>query len=98
MNYVESFDLFGVQAAQIPSITRSGAPTIETEAAVGCLYMDTDTGNLYKCVLVTDNAYTWDQVVGITSVEKNLILTLFRNITYKEDMSEILSQLETLWN
>ena len=59
MNYVKSFDLFGVPATQIPATPGSGAPTTATEGAVGCLYMDTDTGNLYKCTAATDGAYTW---------------------------------------
>lgn len=59
MNYVKSFDLFGVPAMQIPATPGSGTPTTATEGAVGCLYMDTDTGNLYKCIAVADGAYTW---------------------------------------
>lgn len=59
MNYVNSFDLFGVPAKQIPATPGSGVPTTATEGAVGCLYMDTDTGNLYKCTSVADGVYTW---------------------------------------
>lgn len=62
MNYVKSFDLFGVPAKQIPATPGSGAPTTATEGAVGCLYMDTDTGNLYKCTGVADGVYTWKTV------------------------------------
>lgn len=65
MNYVKSFDLFGVPAAQIPAIPGSGAPTTTTEGAVGCLYMDTDTGNLYKCTAVADGVYTWVEAGGV---------------------------------
>lgn len=50
MNYVESFNLLGVEAKEIPCIKGEGAPTSATEGAVGCLYMDTLTGNTYKCV------------------------------------------------
>ena len=64
MNYVQSFDLFGVPAAQIPSITKSGAPTTTTEAAVGCLYMNTDNGDLYKCTAVSNGVYTWEKLDG----------------------------------
>lgn len=59
MDYVKSFDLFGVPAMQIPSLTGSGMPTTETEGAIGSLYMDTNTGDLYKCIAVTDGSYTW---------------------------------------
>lgn len=59
MDYVESFNLFGTDVSQIPCIRKSGAPTNETKAAVGCLYMNTDNGALYKCVAATDGVYTW---------------------------------------
>lgn len=59
MNYVNSFDLFGVPAKQIPATPGSGAPTETTEGVVGCLYMDTDTGNLYKCIAAGSGVYTW---------------------------------------
>lgn len=63
MNYVKSFNLFGVDAVQIPCITGSGAPTTTTEAAVGCLYMDEDTGDMYKCISAVDSVYTWEKLV-----------------------------------
>ena len=62
MDYVKSFDLFGTPITQIPCIPQSGAPTTETKAAVGCLYMNTDNGALYKCVAAADGVYTWEQV------------------------------------
>ena len=62
MNYVQSFNLFGVDAKQIPCIPGSGAPTTATEAAIGCFYMDTssETKDVYKCVNITDGVYTWE--------------------------------------
>lgn len=59
MNYVESLNLFGVEAKEIPCIKGSGAPTTATEGAVGCLYMDTNTGNIYKCTAAANGVYTW---------------------------------------
>lgn len=61
MNYVESFNLFGMEAAQIPCIRGNGAPATTTEGAVGCLYMDTasESKDLYKCTAVADGTYTW---------------------------------------
>lgn len=59
MNYVESLNLFGVPAKEIPCILGDSAPTAKTEGAVGCLYMDTNTGNLYKCTASEDGVYTW---------------------------------------
>lgn len=83
MNYVQSFDLFGVPAKQIPATPGSGAPTATTEGAVGCLYMDTDTGALYKCTAVADGVYTWveagngsggnvDQTTAVTTADINI--------------------------
>lgn len=60
MNYVESFKLFGTDVKQIPCIPGSGAPTESTEGAVGCLYMDTKTGNLYKCRAASQGVFKWE--------------------------------------
>lgn len=59
MNYVENFNFYGVDAKEIPCIKGEGAPTETTEGAVGCLYMDTLTGDMYKCTNVSDGIYTW---------------------------------------
>ena len=59
MNYVEYLDLFGVQAKQIPCDTGEGPPTSSTKGAVGCLYMDTLTGAMYKCVAASNEGYEW---------------------------------------
>lgn len=60
MNFVDHLNIFGVEAKEIPSITGSGAPTTATEGAVGCLYMDSDTGELYKCTAAAAENYTWE--------------------------------------
>lgn len=65
MNYVESFDLFGIDAKQIPCIKGSGAPTTSTEGAVGCFYMNTDNGDVYKCTAAADGVYTWENAVEL---------------------------------
>lgn len=62
MEYVESFNLFGTKVSQIPCIKGDGAPTTTTVGAVGCLYMNTDNGNLYKCTAVADGVYTWVKI------------------------------------
>lgn len=59
MNYVDSYDIFGVEIKQIPCITGTGAPSTSTVGAVGMLYMDTDTGDMYKCVATASGVYTW---------------------------------------
>lgn len=41
------------------TITGIGEPTTETKGAVGNLYMDTDTGDLYKCTVADEGAYKW---------------------------------------
>ena len=64
MNYVESLKMGGVPAFQIPCIKGKGEPTTATEGDVGCFYMDTNTGNLYKCTAVKDGVYTWVRVGG----------------------------------
>lgn len=59
MNYVESLNMLGEEAKQIPCITGKGTPNESTEGAVGCLYMNTDNGETYKCIAVKDGAYIW---------------------------------------
>ena len=65
MNYVEYFNLLGVDAKQIPSITGEGVPTTATEGAVGCFYMDTLTGDIYKCTAVENGAYMWENLKNL---------------------------------
>ena len=60
MKYVKRLEMFGVNAKEIPCIKGSGAPTTATEGAVGCLYMDSDNGDLYKCVAQKDSEYLWE--------------------------------------
>ena len=69
MNYVESFNLFGVPAKQIPCMKGAGAPTTSTEGDVGCLYMDTnsDAGDVYKCISAANGVYTWLYLGGSDS-------------------------------
>ena len=64
MEYVESFDLFGTKVSQVPCIKGKGAPSMTTEGAVGCLYMNTDTGTVYKCTAAENGVYTWVEFSG----------------------------------
>lgn len=59
MNFVEHSNSFGVETKEIPCIKGSGAPTTATEGAAGCFYMDTATGEVYKCTAVQNGVYTW---------------------------------------
>ena len=66
MNFVDSLNLFGVEAKQIPTMILHGAPSESTEGAVGLLGMDVDSEShdLYKCVAASDGVYTWEIVSG----------------------------------
>lgn len=63
MNYIESFNLFGVPAQQITCVKLHGAPTETTEGAVGVIGMDVDSPyhELYKCTSAENNTYTWER-------------------------------------
>ena len=71
MEFVNHLNFFGVEAKEIPTITGKGIPTESTQGAVGCLYMDTLTGHMYKCTSVQAGKYTWvtsaDQTYNPTS-------------------------------
>lgn len=64
MNFVESFNLLGLKAKQIPCIKGKGEPTTTTEGAVGCFYIDTLVGTLYKCTNASDGSYVWQTFEG----------------------------------
>lgn len=64
MQFVKSFNLFGVKTKQIPNDTGKGAPTTATKGAVGCQYMDTETGKVYKCTSAIDGVYIWEPLGG----------------------------------
>lgn len=68
MNFVKNHNQFGVEAKEIPCLVSHGEPTEETKGAVGCLYMDEDTENLYKCVSVSNGAYVWKPVSSGSSM------------------------------
>jgi hypothetical protein len=59
MNYVKNFNFYGKDAKEIPCITGIGTPTEITVGEVGLLYMDTDSGSIYKCIEATNNNYIW---------------------------------------
>ena len=64
MNYVKHLNIYGVEAKEIPCINGEGEPTESTEGAVGCLYMDVNTGCIYKCISVDNFTYTWVSAEG----------------------------------
>lgn len=74
MEYVKSFDLFGTDVSQIPCTNGKGKPTDNTAGAVGCLYMDTDTGAVYKCTSAVDGVQTWMLIaVGVETEEGGVV-------------------------
>ena len=62
MKFVKNHNQYGVEAKEIPCLIGQGEPTVETEGAVGCLYMDEGTGAMYKCTSAIDDFYTWKNV------------------------------------
>ena len=122
MRFLDDLGVFHYDGKEIPCIVEKGAPTHQTEGAIGVLYMDSISGNLYKCVAADflSNNYDWVIVgggdpedirlavesyltknpidaAGLTSTEKNLMLTLFKNIPYTGGVSAAYKSLETLW-
>jgi hypothetical protein len=69
MQYVNGFEIGGIPAKQIPCIPGRGVPGEATEGVAGCLYMDTDTGELYKCTGVVDGLFIWSAIGGGSSSE-----------------------------
>lgn len=69
MNYVNHLNMFGVEAKEIPCIKGEGEPTEETKGAVGCFYMDVESGDVYKCTSVEDGSHTWEE----TGVDMNKV-------------------------
>lgn len=70
MEFVKNLNFYGVEAKEIPCLTGEGAPTTATAGAVGCLYMDTATGDMYKCTAVASGVYTWVALVEDTGSKK----------------------------
>lgn len=66
MNYITHQNTAGVETKEIPCIPGSGAPTSATEGAVGCLYMDTLTGKIYRCTSAAGGVYGWQYNIGDT--------------------------------
>jgi hypothetical protein len=63
MNYIENFEILGIKAKQIPCVTGSGAPST-VDGAVGMLYIDTDSGLVYKCTSVNTYGFVWKDITA----------------------------------
>ena len=62
MHYVKYFSINGVDTKQAACIELHGRPNAATEGAVGVLGIDVDSPSheIYKCVAVNGNIYTWE--------------------------------------
>ena len=82
----------------IPCWVDSGNPnniadyTQESDIAVGQLYMNSDNGDLYKCVAENDGVYTWKIVGGEDVAKKDLV------IHYWEDDGSLSANIEDILN
>lgn len=61
MHYVQKFSINGIDTKQVACIELQGRPNAATEGSVGLLAMDmaSPTHDVYKCVAVNGNVYTW---------------------------------------
>lgn len=66
-DYVELLDILGVITKVIPCITGNGAPSPE-EGVTGCLYLDTTTGLMYKCVAKNESSAVWEPMATGMSI------------------------------
>lgn len=80
MNFVKAFNFSGVEVKEIPNLLGKGAPSYETEGAVGCMYMDEDTGNLYKCISIEEGVCTWVEI-GNASTTDSPSLFLYSSLS-----------------
>ena len=77
-HFVKKLEINGVKARQIPCIELHGAPNAAVRGAVGVLGIDVDspTREVYKCVAVNNNIFTWMPLSsggsgkGIAKIEK----------------------------
>lgn len=89
MDYVKHHNINGKDYKEIPCIPGDGKPTDATVGAVGCFYMDTDTGTLYKCIAIEDGKYIWElNDVEAALKNKGVRETIYidvNGICYKKD-------------
>lgn len=62
MHYVKYFNINGVATKQVACIELQGKPNTATEGSVGLLGIDMNSPlhEIYKCVAVNGNIYTWE--------------------------------------
>lgn len=57
--YHKKLNINGTDYPIAVNIAGAGAPTASTAAEVGMFYMDTDTGDVYKCTAASGSTYAW---------------------------------------
>ena len=67
INQVEYFDILGTKVRQNSCMTGSGVPSSTLTALVGMLYMDTESGEVYKCTSSNDSGTTWAIMGGAST-------------------------------
>lgn len=92
MNYVKNFNLLGVEARQRPSLVGNGSPTLSTVGVVGEFYLDESTGDLYKCIAVENDSYTWDLIGGGDSSLNEKVSELENRISANEEHTNLVEE------
>lgn len=69
MDFWKDLGRLHVYAKEIPCLTGPGAPGPQTEGAPGVLYMDTDSGALYKCRGGEKGACRWECATPVRGVD-----------------------------
>lgn len=84
----------------VQALAGADAPTTATAGVVGQEYYVNADGavtEMYVCTAVANGTYTWDKVEfgggGLSSTEKNLIVTILRNAVYSSDQSANITSL-----
>lgn len=62
MQYINYIEINGVRGDIPVNQSGKGAPTTSTEGAVAQIYMDENTGDLYKCIQATKTVFTWVKI------------------------------------
>lgn len=62
MQYIDYIEINGVRGDIPVNQSGKGAPTTSTEGAVAQIYMDENTGDLYKCTQATKTVFTWVKI------------------------------------
>lgn len=79
ISYVDGFDLFGIKARQIPCLSGKGEPNADIAAAIGLLYIDEDTGDMYKSIKGNENSLIWTRIANDSSQSSSGIIELIKN-------------------